>query len=49
MERKSAARNFWKKYRRWILVALIAYMVIMLVLILMTRGPQSEPFIYQVF
>ena len=42
-------RRFWRNYRRWIVIGLIVYAVGTLVLILMTRGPQSEPFIYQVF
>jgi len=49
MEPKSRIREFWRKYRRWIVIGLIVYVVGTLVLILMTRGPQSEPFIYQVF
>lgn len=46
---KSRIREFWRKYRRWIIIGLIVYVVGTLLLILMTRGPQSEPFIYQVF
>ena len=49
MEPTSRIRQFWRKYRRWIVIGLIVYVVGTLVLILMTRGPQSEPFIYQVF
>jgi hypothetical protein len=49
MEPKNRIREFWRKYRRWIVIGLIVYVVGTLVLILMTRGPQSEPFIYQVF
>lgn len=49
MEQESRIRQFWRKYRRWIVIGLIVYVVGTLVLILMTRGPQSEPFIYQVF
>ena len=49
MEPKNRIREFWRKYRRWIVIGLIVYVVGTLVLILMTRGPQHEPFIYQVF
>jgi hypothetical protein len=49
MEQESRIRQIWRKYRRWIVIGLILYVVGTLVLILMTRGPQSEPFIYQVF
>lgn len=49
MEQKSRIRQFWQKYRRWIVIGLIVYVVGTLLLILMTGGPQSEPFIYQVF
>ncbi|MCC7040532.1 MAG: hypothetical protein IT516_09525 [Burkholderiales bacterium] len=48
-EPTSPIRRFWRKYRRWIVIGLIVYAVGTLLLILMTRGPQSEPFIYQVF
>ncbi len=49
MEPTSRIRQFWQKYRRWIVIGLIVYAVGTLVLILMTGGPQHEPFKYQVF
>ena len=49
MQPPSRIKQFWRKYRRWIVIGLIVYVVGTLVLILMTRGPQHEPFIYQVF
>lgn len=50
MERNSGtSKGFWKKYRKWMLLALGIYIIAIVVLILLTRGPQSEPFLYQVF
>jgi hypothetical protein len=46
---KSFAKSFWSRYRRWIVIAVVVYVVVTLALIFLTRGPQSEPFIYQVF
>ncbi|MFO1316108.1 MAG: DUF5989 family protein [Burkholderiales bacterium] len=46
---KSFLASFWSRYRKWIIAALIVYVVVTLALVFLTRGPQSEPFIYQVF
>lgn len=46
---KDNAKAFWSRYRKWILIALAVYVVATLVLIFLTRGPQSQPFVYQVF
>jgi len=41
--------TFWSRYKRWIIAALVVYIVLTLLLVFLTGGPQSEPFIYQVF
>jgi hypothetical protein len=46
---RDGARGFWNKYKRWILIAILVYVAGTLLLILLTGGPQSEPFKYQVF
>jgi len=49
MSFKSSLAAFWSRYKRWIVVALVVYVIVTLALVFLTRGPQSEPFIYQVF
>ena len=49
MSFKTFIKSFWSRYRRWIVIAVVVYVVVTLALIFLTRGPQSEPFIYQVF
>ena len=46
---RSFLASFWSRYKKWIVVALVVYVVVTLALVFLTRGPQSEPFIYQVF
>lgn len=48
MELSKRARN-WKKYRKWILIGFVIYVMAMLALIFATSGPQTEPFKYQIF
>jgi hypothetical protein len=42
-------KAFLKKYKRPILWVLVGYAIVMAVLILLAAGPQSEPFLYQLF
>ena len=42
-------KAWWTKYRRWIIVLLVVYLVGVLVLILLTLAAEGEPFQYQIF
>jgi hypothetical protein len=42
-------KSWWKKYRILIMCLLGTYVIVMLVLIFLSGGPQREPFLYQIF
>jgi hypothetical protein len=42
-------KTWWAKYKTWIIVLLAIYAVVVLVLILLSRGHQDTPFQYQIF
>lgn len=46
---KSGIREFWQKYRRYVLISLAVYVLLSLVILYFAAGPQNQPFIYQTF
>lgn len=46
---KSGIRAFWQKYRRYILISLVGYVLLSLIILYFAAGPQQQPFIYQTF
>jgi hypothetical protein len=45
----SRIRIFWRKYRRYVLISLAIYVLLMLTILFLAAGPQNQPFIYQIF
>jgi hypothetical protein len=45
----SRIKACWAKYRTWLIALLLAYVCLVLLLILLTRGPPNGPFQYQIF
>lgn len=41
--------SFWARHRVTILVLLGVYLLLMAMLLVLSAGPQNEPFMYQVF
>jgi ABC-type antimicrobial peptide transport system permease subunit len=49
-ERQPAGiKVWWEKYKKWIISLLAVYILLIIVLILLTGGPQRGPFQYQIF
>ena len=42
-------KAFLKRYKRPLMWLAFAYALVILILIVLASGPQSEPFIYQMF
>jgi cytochrome c-type biogenesis protein CcmE len=42
-------KQFFKKHKKLILICLVLYALAMIALLMLSRGPQNEPFIYQVW
>lgn len=45
----SKLRSFWRKYRLYILISLGIYVLLTIVMLAFSSGPQDQPFIYQIF
>jgi hypothetical protein len=45
----STTRAWWAKYRKWIIVLVIVYVLLVLALIVLTSGAQRDAFRYQIF
>jgi len=45
----SKIKAWWKKYRILVMCLLAAYAIFMIALIVLSGGPQREPFLYQIF
>ena len=41
-------KAWWIRYRTWVIVLLVGYLVFILVLILLTADAEREPFRYQI-
>jgi len=41
-------KSWWARYRRWIFLLAIAYVILMLIVIFLPLGPE-KPFVYQIF
>lgn len=41
--------GFWRRYRRYFLISLVVYLVLMGALLIFGSGPQNQPFRYQIF
>ena len=41
--------GFWKRYRRYFLISIVVYVLLMVFLLLFASGGQDEPFLYQIF
>ena len=42
------AREFLVRHKRAFWIALVVYVVAIVLLIVLSRGPQTEPFLYQI-
>jgi hypothetical protein len=42
-------KAWWAKYRMWIVILSMSYVVLVVILILLTGNAEREPFRYQVF
>lgn len=49
MRSEKRVPSFWARHRMTILVLLGVYLLLMAVLLVLSAGPQNEPFMYQVF
>ena len=45
----SKLKSFWGKYRLYILISLGIYVLLTIVMLAFSSGPQDQPFIYQIF
>lgn len=43
------AAGWWRRYRKWIVAAVLIYLGLMAALILLSQGPDDRPFVYQIF
>ncbi|MCH2172170.1 DUF5989 family protein [Myxococcota bacterium] len=44
-----ARPGFWKRYRRYFLIAIAVYVLLMAFLLVFATSGQDEPFLYQIF
>lgn len=44
----SQTRDFFVRHKKGFLIALVIYIAAIVLLIVSTRGPQTEPFLYQI-
>ena len=48
-KRPTRIKAWWAKYRTWLILLLVVYVLVVLVFVLLSGGLRSEPFRYQVF
>jgi len=45
----SYARIFWARHKKLLLICLAVYLILIIAILILSRGRQTEPFQYQIF
>ena len=45
----SSHTSFWKRSRRYVAISLSIFVLLVLILVFLSRGPQNQAFLYQIF